>query len=114
MTRVVTSHRRIDHRRRLTPRDYLVHPDQFGENPHAEFHDPPGGDPASRAAAEVFHTCLCAYRAATRPPSGAELGRRFGFSRQTWSDVTRGRRWPGHTVVVAVLAGLRDADRSSR
>jgi hypothetical protein len=59
--------------------------------------------------AKMLHICLCTLRATPGAPSGAELGRRFGFSRQTWSSITRGYRWPGHTVLVAILTGLRGA-----
>jgi hypothetical protein len=101
---------RIDTRRRLAPRDYLVHPDLFGEDRHADFAIPADGDEPSLAVARVLHDCICLWRHGDRPPTGAAMARRFGFSRQTWSHVVRGYRWPGHTVFSAIVIAARDAN----
>lgn len=98
----------LDARRLLTPRDYAVEPHLFGERYDVTFRTPPDGDAVSRRIAEFFHRLVVASRH-HRLPSGAEIGRRFGFSRQTWSNVTRGHRWPSHTVLIALLVVLEDA-----
>jgi hypothetical protein len=108
-TVTVASRGPIDARRRLTPRQYLVHPDLFGEVIDAEFAMPDGGDEASMEIARTVHLCFAALRHAPASASGAALARRFRFSRQTWSATSRGLRWPGHTVLIAVLVGLREA-----
>ncbi|WP_395153819.1 hypothetical protein [Ilumatobacter sp.] len=112
-TRTVQSLRGpIDARRTLTPRAYLRHPYLFGEADNAEFNCPNDGDTTSLEIARMLHICVCAWRRSSQSCSGASLARQFGFSRQSWSDVTRGHRWPGHTVLVALLSGLNQAPRS--
>jgi len=101
-----TQPRSLDKRRLLTPRDYLANPYQFGLDARAEFILPPGGDNESLEIARVVHHCLVAWRRTEHHISGAELGRRFGFSRQSWSTIAQGRRWPGHTVLAAAIAAL--------
>lgn len=98
--------RPIDRRRTLTPRDYLREPALFGITSGAEFHRPDNGDDISLQLAITLHRCVVAWRAHPHRSTGAELARGFGFSKQTWSDVTAGRRWPGHTVVLALIAQL--------
>lgn len=105
--------RSLDRRRQLSPRDYLTNPYQFGIDPTATFVVPPGGDAESLEVARVIHRCLIAWRRCEPHLSGAELGRRFGFSRQTWSTITQGRRWPGHTVLAAAVAA-RDPNFARR
>lgn len=99
----------IDARRQLTPRDYLVNPDHFGEHRDTEFRCPDLGDAVSLEIARTLHVYVCAWRRADRRCSGASIARRLGFSRQTWSHVTRGRRWPACTVLVALLITLRES-----
>lgn len=94
---------RVDGRRRLQPRDYLTQPDLFGEVSDAAFVIPDGGDRASMEIAHLIHRLICRWRHSAHRPSGAALGRRFGFSRQTMSHIARGYRWPGHTVLAAIL-----------
>jgi hypothetical protein len=101
--------RSIDRRRRLAPRDYLTDPHRFGLDPTASFIVPDGGDQQSMEIARVIHLCVVAWRRVEHRPSGADLGRRYGFSRQTWSLITQGRRWPGHTVLAATIAALNPA-----
>lgn len=98
----------IDARRQLRPRDYATDPYGFGER-NQVFATPVGGDDISRTIAELIHEVVRATRAQPAFASGAELGRRFGFSRQTWSRVIHGYQWPGHTVMSAMLDGLREA-----
>ena len=109
MSRQPRAVRSIDRRRQLTPRDYLTHPHQFGLDPTTAFVLPAGGDQQSMEIARVIHLCIVAWRRIDPRPSGADLGRRYGFSRQTWSLITQGRRWPGHTVLVATIAALDPA-----
>lgn len=105
--RIVQSKRGpIDARRTLTPRDYLERPQLFGEAHDARFTCPADGDRVSLEVSRMLHVCVCAWRRAPHRRSGAALGREFGFSRQTWSDVTRGNRWPGHTVLIALISSL--------
>ncbi len=35
-------------------------------------------------------------------PSGAELGRTWVFSKETWSGIINGERWAGQTVLTAL------------
>jgi hypothetical protein len=95
----------VDDRRQLRPLDYCQPPAAFGHAMHAVFLVPDGGDPVSMEIARFIHVVICAWRRTPGAPSGAALGRAFGFSRQTWSATVLGRRWPGHTVLsAAVLA----------
>ena len=98
--------RSIDGRRQLTPCEYLTDPHGFGRDPKAVFILPNGGDKTSLEVSRMLHWCFLAWRKSPQPPTGAELARRFGFSRQTWSATMLGQRWPGHTVMAAALAGL--------
>jgi hypothetical protein len=98
--------RSIDRRRKLLPRDYLANPYLFGVDLRAEMYLPPDGDAESLEIARVLHRCFAARRHCEQHISGAELGRIFGFSRQSWSMVTQGQRWPGHTMLTAVIAAL--------
>ena len=97
----------IDARRRLKPRDYFQHPDLFGQDPQATTTVPNGGDNTSMEVAHITHLCVSAWRHNSHKTSGAALARRFGFSRQTWSHVTRGHRWPATTVLTAMLIGAK-------
>ena len=106
MTTTAQQPRSLDRRRRLAPRDYLANPYLFGIDLRAEFVLPPDGDTESLEIARVVHQCFVAWRRNEHHVSGAELGRRFGFSRQTWSTIVQGRRWPGHTVLAAAIAAL--------
>ena len=99
-------HRRLDRRRNLAPRDYLQHPEQFGHVVRAVFTIPDGGDVQSRELAEVLHHLVIEWRTTSQHAFGAQVAARFGFSKQTWSATTAGRRWPGHTVILALLATL--------
>ena len=98
----------IDSRRLLAPRAYFVDPYEFGERPDAELWMPPGGDEVSQLIAELVHQCVVSLRRAPTAPSGAGVARRFGFSKQTWSSVSRGHRWPAHTVLAAMVIAVRD------
>ena len=101
--------RSIDRRRRLTPRDYLVHPHGFGIDSRALFVVPAGGDHVSMEVARLLHQCFVAFRRAGRSSSGAALARRFGFSKQSWSAAAAGQRWPGHTIVIALMIALNES-----
>lgn len=71
---------------------------------------PPGGDRTSAAVAQLQHELVVAWRAQERRPSGAELGRRFGFSKQTWSRTVLGQRWVGETLMTAFIYALRSRE----
>ena len=101
--------RSIDRRRRLTPRDYLLHPHGFGIDSQASFVVPPGGDNASMEVARMLHHYFGAFRRTQHCPSGASLARRFGFSKQSWSAAAAGQRWPGHTIVIALMIALNES-----
>lgn len=100
----------LDRQRRLLPRDYLDPPEAFGLRRPDRWLVPPGGDRSSQKVARIEHHLVIAWRARHRPPSGAEMGRRFGFSRQTWSRSLLGERWMGETVMAAVLSILLTPD----
>jgi hypothetical protein len=95
----------LDRRRTLTPRDYLADPWAFGSH-HTTPATPAGGDKFSARVAWLQHHLVLAWRQAGQRPSGAALGRRFGFSRQVWSRSATGHRWMGETVMAAVLDAL--------
>ena len=93
--------RSVDRRRRLLPRDYVTQPDRFGVDGDVEFAMPPGGDDASFEIARLVHRLAVVARTSGR--CGAQLGRRFQFSRQVFSDVLNGRRWPNASTLAALL-----------
>jgi hypothetical protein len=96
----------VDGRRNLQPRAYFpAH--AFGTDPRARLSVPEDGDDASARIAWLQHQLACRYRAAGSRPSGAELGRRFGFSRSVFSESLRGNRWMGETVMAALLSATR-------
>jgi hypothetical protein len=101
--------RHLDNERRLRPRDYATHPGLFGVDPDLEFRCPDGGDSVSKRVAEQTHRLLCRWNRERRP-SAAALAERYGTSKQTLSEVSRGLRWPGETI----LAALHDADERRR
>ena len=96
----------VDGRRQLTPRDYFADQRQFGRVPGARPTVPAGGDPASAAIALVQHRLICRWRSLPQRPSGAELGRTYGFSRQVFSRAVNGERWLGETVTCALLVAI--------
>ncbi|QBI19640.1 hypothetical protein ER308_08805 [Egibacter rhizosphaerae] len=94
----------LDTRLRLTPRDYCaVGPHEFGHNETAEFVVPAGGNATSARIARVQHLLVCRWRAQGQRPSGAWLGRRWGFSRQVFSRSMLGERWAGNNVFAALV-----------
>jgi hypothetical protein len=68
---------------------------------------PPGGDAVSARIALLQHELVAAWRGRGQTPSGAELGRRFGFSRQTFSRAVLGERWMGEAVQAALVSVTR-------
>jgi hypothetical protein len=100
----------VDRRRSLLPRDYLVEPDAFGQGRPVTVRVPPGGDEVSARIALLQHELVRRWRQSPEVASGAAIGRRYGFSRQTWSRTALGQRWMGE----AVLAGLIEALGMSR
>lgn len=56
--------------------------------------------------AAIQHEVVLAWRA-RGTPSGAELARRWGFSRQTWSRTVLGQRWAGAVGLAALLEGAQ-------
>lgn len=100
----------LDRRRRLLPRDYLARPDGFGLDCHPAFVVPADGDATSAAVAQLQHELVLQWRDRGGRPSGASMGRRFGFSKQTWSRTVLGQRWMGETVLTALVHALRSSD----
>jgi hypothetical protein len=96
----------IDGRRALLPRDYFAD-HAFGTDGLATPSIPEGGDAASARIAWFQHKLACRYRQGHGRPSGAALGRTYGFSRSVFSDSLRGARWMGETVMVALLDATR-------
>lgn len=96
----------LDKKRRLLPRDYLDPPWAFGRDVGARVRVPPGGDAVSGAIASIQHQLVVAWRRGGCRPTGAALGRRFGFSKQTFSKTVLGERWMGETLMAAVLDAL--------
>lgn len=102
---LVTRRDPLNRRLRHRPRDYLAIPELFGHDPTATVAIPDGGDERSCAVALAVHQLACRVRAARI--NGAAVARTWGFSRQTWSDVLLGRRWPGVVVLVAILSAIQ-------
>ena len=97
----------LDRQRRLTPREYALDPWKFGVDPALPFHVPTGGDEISAKVAAHQHQLVIAWRRNGARPSGAEIGRVWGFSKATVSRTMTGHRWGGQTVVTALLWALR-------
>src|SRR4051794_24328770 len=91
----------VDLRRTLLPRDYVTDPDDYGDNPHARFHTPAGGDTVSGKVARVQHMLALAWRARQPARSGARDAAVFGLSATVWNDCMRGERWMRETVMAA-------------
>jgi hypothetical protein len=97
----------VDRRRLLLPRDYLADPAGFGQDRPARLRTPPDGDAPSARIAWLQHQLVAAWRRQGCKPSGAALGRAFGFSRQTISRSALGQRWMGEAVLAALLTAVR-------
>jgi hypothetical protein len=98
----------------MVPREYARNPAVFGTGVPVEFELPVGGCPHEMARAELLHDLFGTLDRLEGLPSGAEIGRRHGFSRSTWSAAKAGKRWPPATMVLAVMLLLRAGDLSSR
>jgi hypothetical protein len=96
----------VDRRRLLLPRDYLSEPDSFGRVRSVQRVVPDVGDAASAEVAWVQHALVAEWRRRGGRPSGAALGRTFGFSRQTFSRTVLGQRWMGEAVQAALVSAL--------
>lgn len=93
--------RHLDRRRRLRPRDYATDPTLYGVDPTVAFHCPVGGDEISMRIAAHTHLVLCDWNL-DRRPSATAIAKTFGTSKNTISRVSRGTRWPGETLLVAL------------
>ena len=102
----------IDRRRTLTPRAYLIEPALFGTSAPVTFHTSRGGDDISQHAAATLHRL--AVQARRRGINGAAIARKWGISRQTWSDFITGRHWPAMTTVVALTTELLEPATDQR
>ncbi len=94
----------------MVPREYARNPAVFGTGVQVEFQLPAGGCPHEMARAELLHDLFGALGRLDGLPSGAEIGRRHGFSRSTWSAASAGKRWPPATMVLAVVLLLHAGD----
>jgi hypothetical protein len=70
----------------------------------ARFQLPPGGDEVSMRIARLHHGLIVSLRAGG--VKGSWVCREWGFGRDLWSEVIAGRRWPGETVLVAMIDAL--------
>jgi len=95
----------LDNRRNLLPRTYFEDPWTFGTRA-AKLTMPPGGDEVSQRIASHLNLLVCAVR--ERRLTSGQACARFGFCREVWSDVVNGRRWPGETVLTAILDTITD------
>lgn len=93
----------VDSRRRLVPASYLACPGDFGRRARPALVLPPGGDVVSQRIAVIQHQLVLAWNDHGRRPSGAELARIWGVSKQTVSRCTLGERWFGETVLAAFI-----------
>ena len=97
--------RHLDNRRNLLPRDYFENPWTFG-TPTAKLTMPSGGDDVSQRVA--FHVNVLVRAVREHGLTSRQACTRFGFCREVWSDVVNGRRWPGETVLTAILDTIAD------
>jgi hypothetical protein len=73
---------------------------------------PAGGDAVSQRVADHHHRLVVAIHAGKVRTS--EICQQFDFGRDLWSDVLAGRRWPGETVLVAMVETLiRPSERKT-
>lgn len=93
--------RHLDNRRCLLPRDYLLEPNQFGHPGQVLLVMPAGGDLVSQRIALLVHRMAVTVR--LQRIRSSQACARFGFSREVWSEVMTGRRWPGETVLAAMV-----------
>lgn len=107
----MSARRRLLDQRSLAPRDYLVDPWKFGQDPQAATRLPAGGDRRSRAVAQVQHSLACHIRARGDRHAAAMVTERFGFSKQFWSACLLGRIWMGETGLAAAVWLLRTGSR---
>ena len=99
-----TSAHHLDNRRHGLPRDYVNNPWLFGTET-AVLVMPAGGDEDSAAVAWEIHN-LVRYVEAHRIP-GAAICREMHMGRDVWTEVKKGRRWPGETVLIALIRVIR-------
>ena len=97
---------RIDRHLTLSPRDYIVPGHAFGIEREVTVVIPPGGNGPAAKVAYTQHRHALLWRTMAERPSGAELGRAWGFSKQTWSRAVLGETWMGQTLLVALLEAL--------
>ncbi len=95
--------------RLLLPRDYLLDPHQFGRHPHPRWQVPPGGDQRSLQVAMVLHAAALVFHQRKDSHRARRVGQRFEFSKQRWSECMLGHRWPGETVLAAVISEFINA-----
>ena len=98
--------RHLDNRRNLTPRDYFEDPWTFG-TANSRLVLPTAGDPVSQRIA--WHTHLLVRAVRDQRLSSGSACRRFGFSRDVWSEVVNGHRWPGETIMTAIIDTIHNA-----
>jgi hypothetical protein len=93
-----------DARRTGVPRDYLTNPAAFGRLGGFEFSMPPNGDELSARLAALQHGMVAVWNAEGRRPKTTMLRAIYGVSRQTFSDITLGKRWAGGVGFAMLLA----------
>ncbi len=96
--------KRLENRRQLTPRDYLLVPAEFGHHRHPRFHLPDGGRAIDAWVAQQQHLIIVDWNGRGRTPSTAELHRHYGVSRQLMSLNATGHRWMGFLEACALHA----------
>lgn len=58
--------------------------------------------------AQLLHRVFSAVVLKNPRPSGAQLGRTYGFSRSLWSECKAGRQWVPATVLEAAVLCLEE------
>lgn len=101
----IPGHNQIDSRLKLSPRDYLANPHQFGSNADVKSIIPAGGDAISRMIAVDQHHRAARINAipADQRMATADITATFNFSRQTWSRILNGRTWARQTGIAALV-----------
>lgn len=85
------------------PKDYCSNPHAFGHGDDVTFYVPVGGNPIDRDISWLQHELILEWRRRGGTPTTGQLRERYGISKQTFSRVTRGQRFLGERVTMALL-----------
>lgn len=104
----MSSRKRPFDKRSRRPRDYFSEPADFGRDDTTRSVLPPDGDQRSGDVALVQHQLVFAMGYPRDRATTKRVTKRFGFSKQHWSDCLLGKAWMGDTVLAAAVSVLLD------